>query len=178
LLELSAHYPDEPVVLARLARSHAASGQRDAAIRTAQQALRGGAALNTGETAGLHHLLGRLLWQAGQLDQATFQLNEATRQAPAEIEPYLDLGSVHQERRQGSLALQAYQQAIAIAPRDHRPFLQAGLVLKANRDYQGAESMLRRAADLAPNDIAIHRQLAALVALNLVHNRRPVTIES
>jgi hypothetical protein len=35
--------------------------------------------------------------------------------------------------------------------------------------------MLRRAAELAPEDITIHRQLAALVALNLVHNRQPVS---
>jgi tetratricopeptide (TPR) repeat protein len=178
LLELASRYPDEPAVLARLARAQAAAGQPDAATRTAQRALRGGASLSTAEQGRLHHLLGRLLWQAGQLDQATHQLNEATRLVPAEVEPYLDLGSVHQERRQGSLALQAYQQAIAIAPRDYRPFFQAGLVLKSNRDYQGAESMLRRAADLAPNDLAIHRQLAALVALNLVHNIRPVSMDS
>jgi len=37
--------------------------------------------------------------------------------------------------------------------------------------------MLRRAAELAPDDLAIHRQLAALVALNLVHNRRPVSLD-
>jgi tetratricopeptide (TPR) repeat protein len=177
LVELATHYPDEPTVLARLARSQSTSGQRDAAIRSAQRALRG-TSLDPDEKAGLHHLLGRLLWQTGQLDQAISQLNEATRLSPTDVEPYLDLGSVHQERRQGSLALQAYQRAIDLAPRDHRPFLQAGLVLKSNRDYQGAESMLRRAADLAPNDVSIHRQLAALVALNLVHNRRTVSIEN
>ena len=178
LLELASRYPDEASILARLARSQVAAGQSEAATRTAQRALRGSAILSLTEQAGLHHLLGRLLWRAGQLDQATFQLNEAARLVPTDVEPFLDLGSVHQERRQGSLALQAYQQAISVAPRDHRPFYQAGLVLKTNRDYQGAESMLRRAADLAPNDLTIHRQLAALVALNLVHNRRSVSLDS
>ena len=47
-------------------------------------------------------------------------------------------------------------------------------MLKESRDYLGAESMLRRAADLAPDDVTIHRQLGALVALNLVHNRRAI----
>jgi hypothetical protein len=34
--------------------------------------------------------------------------------------------------------------------------------------------MLRRASALAPNDLNIHRQLGAVVALNLVHNRAGV----
>jgi tetratricopeptide (TPR) repeat protein len=178
LLELASHFPEEAGVLSLLARAQAAAGQREAATRTAQHALRSGTSLSAADQARLHHLLGRLLWQAGQLDQATYQLNEAARLAPTDVEPVLDLGNVHQERRQGTLALQTYQKAIAIAPKDYRPFYQAGLVLKGNRDYQGAESMLRRAADLAPDDLTIHRQLAALVALNLVHNRRPISMDS
>ena len=55
--------------------------------------------------------------------------------------------------------------------------MRPGLLLKASRDYPAAESMLRKAADKAPDDIKIHRQLAALVALNLVHNRQPVTTD-
>jgi Flp pilus assembly protein TadD len=46
------------------------------------------------------------------------------------------------------------------------------MALKESKDYVGAEKMLRRAADLAPNDVSIHRLLGAVVALNLVHNRR------
>jgi hypothetical protein len=37
--------------------------------------------------------------------------------------------------------------------------------------------MLRRAAALAPNDLSIHRQLGAVVALNLVHNRRRTNVD-
>jgi hypothetical protein len=51
------------------------------------------------------------------------------------------------------------------------------LLLKDSRDYPAAEKMLRRAAEKAPDDVAIHRQLAAMVALNLVHNRQPVSSE-
>ena len=65
--------------------------------------------------------------------------------------------------------------AITMAPDDPRPYCQAGLLLKESHDYQGAESMLRRAADLSPDDLSIHRQLGALIALNIVHNRRAVT---
>jgi Flp pilus assembly protein TadD len=77
-----------------------------------------------------------------------------------------------QERRQLNQALQIYNRATAVAPKDPRPYFQAGLALKESKDYIGAEAMLRRAASLAPNDLGIHRQLGAVVALNLVHNRR------
>jgi len=62
--------------------------------------------------------------------------------------------------------------AVKIAPNDYRPYYQAGLALKDSKDYLEAETMFRRAAHLAPNELNIHRQLAAVVALNLVHNRR------
>jgi Flp pilus assembly protein TadD len=65
-----------------------------------------------------------------------------------------------------------YRRAASIAPHDPRPYLQAGLALKEGKDYLESESMLRRAADLAPNDPTIRRQLAAVIAINLVHNPR------
>ena len=51
------------------------------------------------------------------------------------------------------------------------------LVLKDNKDYVAAEAMLRRAAQLAPNEVSVHRLLGAVVALNLVHNRRLTPLE-
>jgi Flp pilus assembly protein TadD len=67
-------------------------------------------------------------------------------------------------------ALDIYEKAIDIAPDDPRPYQQAGIALKEGKDYPGAEKMIRRAAELAPHDITIHRLLGSLVALNLVHN--------
>ena len=37
------------------------------------------------------------------------------------------------------------------------------------------QGMLQNAAKLAPDDLAIRRQLGGLVALNLVHNRKNIT---
>jgi Flp pilus assembly protein TadD len=177
LEELSNQYPEEPAILAPLAKALAANEQPDKAIQTAQRALRGSTALKPADRAALHALLGGLLRQAGQLDQAIHQLSEATRLSPGDLQPYLELGDTHMERRQYAQALQVYQKAVSIAPQDARPFFQAGLALKASRDYESAENMLRRAAELSPDDLTIHRQLAALVALNLVHNRRPLPVE-
>ena len=175
LQDLALEYPEEPDVLYHLARALATGGQNKAAILVAQKALRCDTfSLTTKELSQIHYLLGQLMRQAGQLDQAIYQLNESVRLTPVYLEPYLELGRAHQERRQHALSLQTYQKAITMAPDDPRPYCQAGLLLKESYDYQGAESMLRRAADLAPDDLSIHRQLGALIALNIVHNRRAI----
>jgi tetratricopeptide (TPR) repeat protein len=152
-----------------------ASGESEAAIRTAQRALRSQSSeypLSTVEQAQLHYLLGRLLRRSGQLDQAVHHLSETIRLSPDLVDAYLEIGHVHQERRQHNQALNAFRQAIAVAPRDHRPYYLIGQALKESKDYLGAEKMLRLANELAPDDISIHRLLGAVVALNLVHNRR------
>jgi tetratricopeptide (TPR) repeat protein len=178
LKSISAEYPDEPLVLAPLAEALADSGQNVEAIQAAQQALRrSGGHLPLYEQTKLHQLLGMLLRQSGQLDQAVHHLSEAARITPTSLEIHLELGRTQEERRQHGQALDTYQNAIRMHPSDPRPYYQAGLLLKASRDYPAAESMLRRAAENAPGDVTIHRQLAALVALNLVHNRQIVSSE-
>ena len=76
------------------------------------------------------------------------------------------------ERREFQQAIQIFEQATSIAPDDPRAPYQAGLALKESKDYRSSETMLRRAVILAPHDLNIRRQLAAVVALNLVHNPR------
>lgn len=175
LKSISIEFPDEPIVLAPLAVALASAGNKSEAIQAALQALRRSSGhLPLDEQANLHQLLGFLLRESGQLDQSIHQLSEAIRIAPNNLNNYLELGMTQEERREYKQALETYQKAISKYPTDPRPYYQAGLLLKASRDYPAAESMLRRAAEKAPDDIAIHRQLAALVALNLVHDRRPV----
>jgi tetratricopeptide (TPR) repeat protein len=175
LKSISVEFPDEPTVLAPLAEELAAAGHKSEATQAAQQALRRSASqLPLDEQANLHKLLGLLLRESGQLDQSIYQLSEAIRIAPNELDSYLELGLTQEERREHQQALETYQKAITNYPSDPRPYYQAGLLLKAGRDYPAAESMFRKAAEKAPDDIAVHRQLAALVALNLVHDRQPV----
>jgi tetratricopeptide (TPR) repeat protein len=178
LKSISAEYPDEPLVLAPLAEALANTNHSTEAIQAAQQALHlSSGQLPLDEQSKLHHLLGLLLHQSGQLDQSIHHLSEAVRIAPTSLDTYLELGRTQEERRQHGQALDTYQKAIRIDPSDPRPYIQASLLLKASRDYPAAESMLRRASEKAPDDVTIHRQLAALVALNLVHNRQTVSSE-
>jgi tetratricopeptide (TPR) repeat protein len=179
--ELADRYPDEPQVLNELVKSLADDGQIEQAIQTAQRALRCNSSsdmLSSRDLALLHYQLGSLLSQAGQLDQAIHHLVEAIHANPSYIEPYLELGRVHQGRRQHSQALTAYNQAIAAAPKDARPYYQAGLALKENKNYIEAEKMLRRACELDPENVSVHRLLGAVVTLNMVHNRRETAVAS
>jgi tetratricopeptide (TPR) repeat protein len=94
------------------------------------------------------------------------------------VEAYLELGLTHQERREHNQALDVYQRAIEAVPNDYRAYFQVGVALKESKDYLGAEKMLRRAAELTTDDPGIHRLLAAVVALNLVHSHREFSGDS
>jgi len=115
---------------------------------------------------------------AGLLAQGILGLIVAVRYAPDPLEAYLELGRAYQERREYRQALKIYQKAIGVAGNDYRPYYHAGLVLKDSKDYIAAEAMLRRATQIAPNEVSVHRLLGAVVALNLVHNRKATTLES
>jgi tetratricopeptide (TPR) repeat protein len=178
LEQLSTQYPDNPLVLAPYAYALAASGRDNESIQIAKQVLQNTSSkLPIEQRAEIHHLLGLQLKATGHLDQSIHQLTESIRLGPKNIDTYLDLGQTQEERRQHSMALDTYKKAMSICPADPRPYFQAGLLLKASRDYPAAESMFRRAAERAPDDISIHRQLAGIVAINLIHSRQPAAQE-
>ena len=172
LRQLSARHPGNPELLAAMADWLFQAGDVEAALEVARTALAAEETLLAPETrSGLHYLLGLHMRRSGQLDQAVHHLDEATRHNPNALDAYLNLGQVLQERRQHEQALFAYQRAIQVAENDYRPYFYAGQVLKNRKEYLEADKMLRRAAKLAPSEVSVHRLLAAVVALNLVHNR-------
>jgi Flp pilus assembly protein TadD len=46
----------------------------------------------------------------------------------------------------------------------------AANMMRSAKDYSKAEFLLRRAAEIAPNDLNVRRQLGAVIALNLVES--------
>jgi len=174
LKTLTLSYPDDFNILYALSKSFIDVGEPENAVSTAQQALKvrtEKTSLN--EQANLHLMIGQVFRQSGQLDQSIQHLSEAIQLAPDRLEPYIELGLARKERREYQQALQIFERATMIAPNDPRAPYQAGLALKESKDYKSSETMLRRAVSLAPNDLNMRRQLAAVVALNLVHNPRP-----
>lgn len=173
LRELTERYGKRPELLALLSDWLEDAGDREAALQAARLALQEDQGdLPCRQRAVLHFRIGLNMRQAGQLDQAIHLLSEAVEENPSHLEAYLELGQAYRERREYKQALKIYQKAINVTGGDYRPYYQAGQVLKDNKDYLAAEGMLRRAAQLAPNEVSVHRLLGAVVALNLVHNRR------
>ena len=111
---------------------------------------------------------------SGQLDQAIDCMSESLQLNPEHIPAYLELGETYQQRREPMQALHTYQQAIKVSPTEPSLYYAAALVMRELKDYVGAEAMLRRAAELSPQDLNIRRQLGAVIALNLVHNSQEV----
>lgn len=184
LNRLIEQHPGDTELQAILAEWLLESGKTDAALHVARQALQSGKEqLGEARLARLNFLVGQQLRRSGQLDQAIAHLSACLTssgegepheaQDPAiRLEACLELGKVYQERREFRHALKVYQKAIQLSPEDYRAYFQAGVACKDGKDYLAAEAMLRRAAQLAPHEVAIHRLLGAVVALNLVHNRK------
>jgi tetratricopeptide (TPR) repeat protein len=125
----------------------------------------------------LHLHLGVLLKRNGNLDQSLHHLDEAAALDPHSAVANLERGRVFLARRQQALALAAFRQAAALAPQMAEPHYEAGLALKDAKDYSGAEAELRQAARLDPKERNIQKQLAAVIALNLVHHPETVGAE-
>ncbi|MEX1071277.1 MAG: tetratricopeptide repeat protein [Anaerolineales bacterium] len=170
LAKLSQKFPDRAEAFFALSEVLAAAGNFKDAIKAAQQAVKQATqALPRDMQARLHLHLGQLLKHSGQLDQSLHHLDEAAKMAPYLIDAHVERGRVFQSRRQFKQALDAFDKAAAIAPDKAQPHVEAALALKEAKDYGAAEAELRKAAMLAPKDRVVQRQLAALIALNLVH---------
>lgn len=171
--ELAVQHPRQPELFATLSDWLQEDGKEDHAIQAARLALQyDHGQLSLEQRAGLDYLIGVHMRNAGQLDQAIHHLSAAVENSPDHMEAYLALGETYQERREHRQALKTYQKAINNTDADFRPYYHAGQVLKECKDYLAAEAMLRRAAQIAPDEVSVHRLLGAVVALNLVHNRK------
>jgi Flp pilus assembly protein TadD len=66
------------------------------------------------------------------------------------------------------------EQGIGKIPGNVDLYLSCAALLKESKDYRGAEQMLRKASQIEPRNVAIHRQLGAILALNMVHQSQEV----
>lgn len=139
-------------------------GQTEKFTKVALEGLK----INPGDP-DLNLWLGKSQSKTGQLDQAVQHYAEAIRQTPENAEAYLELAELFQKRREEVQSIHILRKAIEAFPDDYRAYHAAGNILKEMKDYAGAEAMLRRAAELEPTNLAIRRQLGAIIALNLVH---------
>jgi tetratricopeptide (TPR) repeat protein len=173
LQELVERQPERLEFQALLAEKLLDANQVDTGLQVAQAVVR--AAVNVlpaTQLADLHYRIAQHMRRSGQLDQAIAHLSEAVKLKSDFLDGWLELGRIYQEQRAHNQALKTYLKAVELAPNDYRPYYLAGVALKEAKDYLQSEEMLRQAARLAPDEVSIHRLLGAVVALNLVHNRR------
>jgi tetratricopeptide (TPR) repeat protein len=97
------------------------------------------------------------------------EILQAQRISPSDHRLALELGKIHEARREDDRSLSAYTQAISLDPNNDEAHYRAGLVLKRLKEYQRAASMIERAVELNPRDPKVLHQLAAVRALELVH---------
>ena len=157
--------PNSIAVLNKLAEYQIEAGQLDKAERNLQHSQ----AIEEDNPQTLLSL-GKIDRLKGNLDQAISRLDKAIKLDPSLIDAYLEMGQTYQDRREVNNAIETYHKAIAMISKDPRPYVQASAAYKESRDYRNAEFMLRQAAQVSPTDQSIRRQLAGLVALNLVNN--------
>ncbi len=167
--KLSEKYADEPRILLGLAEALADANRPSEAQQAARQALPFTDFLAAEEQSRLFLLLGRLAMQEGNLDQAVHYLTKATLAAPQNAEAWLTLGRAEAARGLYKDALEAYARAREYAPNNPLPYYYAALAAKEIRDFKTAEELLREAARLDPDNLAIQRQLMGVSVINLVH---------
>ena len=114
--------------------------------------------------------LGRLYRNKGNLDLAISMFSKSLSIDPGIYSSYVELGKTYQNRREFQNAVKIYQQGLQIFSESPILHYNAGIAYKECKDYMNAEKLLRQAAQLDPNDNMIRRQLAGVIALNLVHN--------
>lgn len=158
-------YPEDVRVLNDLATRQLAAGL----LSDANETLQKGLAIDDTEPQILM-LFGKVNHKQGNLDQAIAKLSLAIRYDPSLMEAYLEMGQTYQDRREVDKAIDTYKKAIEMVSSDPRPYIHLATAYKDSRDYKNAEEMFRKAAQISPNDPSIRRQLAAIVALNLVTN--------
>jgi tetratricopeptide (TPR) repeat protein len=163
--ELSQRNPNELTVLEILANLYMDIEDFQAAEKVARKSIH----LQPNQS-GVHLLLGKIARKQGHLDQALDHLTKAGLIINDNIEPWMEMGEIYLDQNEQEKALEAFHEAILRDEQDYRAFYKTGLLLRDLKDYQGAEKMLKIAAGLSPKDTNIRRQLAGVVALNLVHS--------
>jgi predicted O-linked N-acetylglucosamine transferase (SPINDLY family) len=152
--------PRNPMVLALQGASCAALGLRDEAIECLGKALR------IDDThAPTHYMLGNLLRESGQYQQAATRYRQALNRKPDFVEAWINLALVHQETGAVELAVQCYRRALTLRPSEPLALYNLGNALQQLSQYDEAIVSYEQALSVMPNHFNTRFNLAnALLA--------------
>ena len=124
---------------------------------------------------GINKLLADIQKKYGYQDKIEYFLGEEIKNNPKNcLNSYLDLANILYHKKEFTQAIKVYQRAMDFYPDEYLPYYQIAIIFKEFKDYFGAQRMLTKAVELAPENIQIRRELAAITALNFVHNSQEV----
>jgi tetratricopeptide (TPR) repeat protein len=109
------------------------------------------------------HLLSRVAYQEGHVDEALDLMGKSLALKPDQAEARLDLGSMLVELGRLDEAVAAYQQAISIKPGWSQPRLNLGTVFKRQGRPADAIACFEKAIELEPGLIEAHHKLGILL---------------
>ena len=132
-----------PGVLLRLARAHAASGDRTKALSVVEQILKA-----NGKDAAAHLLKGRLLLQDGRRDKAFEAIRAASVADPSLADAQFALGQMYAARGDNAAAQAAFREALRINPRAAA----AQVALARLGSQSNPEEAVRTAEEATRND--------------------------
>ncbi|HKF25021.1 MAG TPA: tetratricopeptide repeat protein, partial [Candidatus Acidoferrum sp.] len=110
--------------------------------------------------ADAYYTLGVTLWQQGNFDESTEELQQAIRARPGYAEAYYTLGSVLKQQGKLPDAAAALREAIKIDPDFAGAHTNLAAVLRQMNDLEGAAAESRTAAELMKRQT--NRQAATL----------------
>ncbi len=163
-------FPENPELLKLLAEAEEECGD----LRNAETAAKRALEMHPEET-DLHLFLGNIQEKNGNLDQAAHYFSQAIAHDPQEADAYIKLSQAFAKQREFGKAREVLEEGIRRAPEDIDLYLACAGLLKEAKDYRAAEQMLRKASIIDPRNLAVHRQLGAVLALNLVHQSQEVS---
>ena len=116
------------------------------------------------ERADVQASLGRLLALEGQYDDAEAAWRKAIELDPRAVQPRMDLADSLTTQRRFEQSLALYREVIAIDPDHAGAHYASGIAVSELGDSETAESMLKRAAGLAPKNPLPYIPLARIQA--------------
>jgi tetratricopeptide (TPR) repeat protein len=149
--------PDFALAHSNLAALYEERGRRQDAIRRYREA----AALARGaDQVQALTALGRLLIEAGSVDEALRYLNDALRQSPNFVEARIQMGVGLFKQARHDAALVHLEKAVELEPQSAPALTNRGIVLQSLGRQAEALDSLRAATRVAPHDARMHYNLA------------------
>jgi Flp pilus assembly protein TadD len=144
--------------LGNLAIAERGLGDLEAAERAARDAM-----ILDANFATAHNVLGQILLERGQSEEATLASKRATELAPKSPDAWRNFGAALHHTSRSREAVPAFEKAIALRPRAHEAHAFLGVAKQALGDIEGARKAYRQAVTIAPDYEDAHFALSQLL---------------